>query len=303
MRKIVISFLAPVLLGLLALMIYRSVGNNPSLLLSVLDIGQGDSIVVRTPDNITLVIDASSGHQEVDALAAVLPWNDRRIDYLLLTHPDLDHYGGAQWLLERYTIGQVLYNGDEINGSAGFKKLLAEIRKRQIPLRKVGAGETLRWSSGVRWQFLWPPAGYAAPSTNAGCVVSKVSWGREAVLLPCDLPSEQENELIKQQDVEAAILKAGHHGSKFSSSANFLQTVSPQWCLISAGRDNRYGHPNPAAVLRLRRTGCQLLSTIDSGTLTFRLSSTSIDYPNGSSRTFFGLPIPPFLAILNSLHN
>ncbi|MFH0874232.1 MAG: MBL fold metallo-hydrolase [Candidatus Komeilibacteria bacterium] len=304
MKKAAISLLVITMITLLGLTVgSQLISSDSTLEISVLDVGQGDSIVVRTPDNVSLVIDASAGHQEVDALAKILPWNQRHLDYLLITHPDLDHYGGARWLLERYTIGQVLYNGNEANVSAGFKQFLADIRQRGIPLRLVQAGEVIQWPSGVHWKFLWPPADYQADNTNASCVVSKISWGSEDLLLPGDLPSEQEAILLTQQDVSAEIVKAGHHGSKFSSSSAWLQAVSPEWCLISAGRDNSYGHPNYAALQRLQHTGCRILSTIDNGTLSFRFSSTSIDYLTAPGWDFFGLPMAPLLAILNPLPN
>ncbi len=304
MKKYIVTSCFLIAIGLLLWYLFSTKPEaTSSIQFSMLDIGQGDSLLLRTPDHITILIDTGAGHQVVDALSNAMPWNDHHIDYLLLTHPDLDHYGGAQWILDRYTVGQILYNGDEVNGSDGFRKLLGDIRARNIPLRAVHQGEQFRWASGIRWKLLWPPAQYKAPSTNAGCVVSKISWGREDILLPCDLPSEQEAIMMRQVDVSAEILKAGHHGSKYSSATDFLAAVNPSWCLISAGRDNRYGHPNPAAMIRLRRTGCQVLTTIDQGTVQLAISSTSIDYLSPTDHRFLGLPMGPLLAILNPLYH
>lgn len=304
MKKYLVTSIFVIIIVSLVVVIVRTRSvATPSIQFAMLDVGQGDSLLIRTPDNITILIDTGAGHQVVDALSAALPWNDHHIDYLLLTHPDLDHYGGAQWLLDRYTISHILYNGDETNGSAGFAKLLADIRARNITLQAVHQGQQFRWASGIRWKLLWPPSDFRPPSSNAGCVVSKISWGQEDILLPCDLPSEQEALMMRQVDVGAEILKAGHHGSKYSSASDFLAAVNPRWCLISAGKDNRYGHPNPAALIRLRRTGCQVLSTIDLGTVRFEISSTSVHYIPHQSGYWLGLPMGPLLAILNPLYH
>lgn len=243
--------------------------NKPQLLtVTALDIGQGDSIFIRTPDNVTILIDGGSDNQVVVRLGEVIPWWQHHIDYVVLTHSDHDHYGGLQSVIEKYDVGEFWYNGDQSNNSSSYQSLLNSVKSRKISSRVIRQGDEWNWPSGVRLHWLWPIT-VEDGERNSGSLVGRLSWGSEDVLLTGDLPSEQEQQIITTgQIVESEILKVGHHGSKNSSSKEFLDAVQPNLCLISAGRDNSYGHPHPETLKRLTDAHCQIVSTITSGDVT-----------------------------------
>jgi len=196
--------------------------SRPKLLeVTVLDIGQGDSIFIRTPDGVTILVDGGRDNQVINRLADVIPWWQHKIDYLVSTHSDLDHYGGLEGVAQKYQIGEFWYNGDESNKATSYQSLLASLKQKQIPLRVIRQGEEFHWPSGVILHWLWPVA-IKDGERNEGSLVGRLSWGAQDVLLTGDLPSEQEQLILASgQIVEAEILKVGHHGSKNSSSADF----------------------------------------------------------------------------------
>ncbi len=271
---------------------------RPKLLtVTTLDVGQGDSIFIRTPDGITLLIDGGADNQVLQRLADVIPWWQRKIDYLVLTHSDHDHYGGLESVVQKYQIAEFWYNGDQSNQAASYQSLLTSLRKRQIPLRVIRQGDEWRWPSRVQLYWLWPLS-IEDGERNSGSLVSRLSWGTEDVLLTGDLPSEQEQMILDSgQTMEAEILKVGHHGSKNSSSNNFLSQVQPDLCLISAGQDNSYGHPHPETLKRLQDVSCQIISTIDSGSMTIELGTSTWHWYPASD-----LPRSAFLGILKTLN-
>lgn len=243
---------------------------------SFLNIGQGDATFIRTPEDVTILIDGGPDNTVVNELGRVMPWWKRRLDYVIVSHSDSDHYFGLLGVLEKYQVGEVWFNGFK-DDSSGFRLLLQEIDRRQIPLHTVSAGRSLRWASGVELEVLWPRADFTAPDDNAASVVIRVSWGDVDYLLPADLPAAEEGDLLTAKDRLAAdVLEPGHHGSKTSSSMVFLRAVSPRYCVISAGADNRYGHPHPITLERLSLVGCRILQTAVDGTITFANNSSTV---------------------------
>ncbi len=271
--------------------------SSQKLTVTTLDIGQGDSIFVRTPENITILIDGGKDNQVTNRLSQVIPWWQRQIDYLVLTHSDLDHYGGLESVVRKYQIGEFWFNGDLDNSAASYQSLIRTLRDRGVPLHLIRQGEEYHWDSGVSLHWLWPVR-YQSGQRNEASLVGRLSWGSEDVLLTGDLPSAQEQSILQSgQTVEAEVLKVGHHGSKNSSAADFLAAVQPKLCLISAGKDNSYGHPHADTLKRLHDVNCQIISTIDTGSMTLELTTSSWRwYPTAD------LPNNLFLGILKKVN-
>jgi competence protein ComEC len=251
---------------------------RPELRVYFLDIGQGDSLLIETPEHTSILVDAGSNGRVVEQLGEVLPWWQRKIDYILITHPDHDHYGGFESVLQKYQVGEVLWAGDE-DPAAAFQSLLQDIRKRGIPMRKLSQGDSMRWPSGVNLRILWPPESYVTKDKNNRSLTGLLSFGTEEYLLTGDLPQAEEFLMLAQYpDLEAEVLKVGHHGSKGSSGAAFLGAAHPVYCMISVGKDNRYGHPAPEALQRMQDAHCEIHTTMDEGLMSIATDGSTLRF-------------------------
>lgn len=227
-------------LGLVWMVSLRPAGGPGVLRLDVLDVGQGDAILVTTPAGHRVLVDAGpSGIGLARELGAVMPHWARRIDVAVATHADGDHSGGFRAILRRLDTG-VRMEGD-IAGAAVFPSGRDEPRPR-----RVHRGDW--WElDGVRFEVLWPPEGPGEPGDNNGSIVLRVTYGQTTALLTADIETRAQEELLRMGDAHADVLKVPHHGSKSSSPA-FLAAVGARLAVISAGADNRFGHPSAEAL-------------------------------------------------------
>jgi len=260
-----------------------AVAGRGALHIVAIDVGQGDAIAVRTPDGHWFLVDAGPrGFGGSDAgLTRVVPYLNargaRRLEAVILTHPDEDHAGGLAAVLQNISTRAVLGPGLSI-GQSGHMAGLTEARDANVPWRRAWAGDSWR-VDGVDFRVLHPrspeasDAGHgprARPSAsstdpNKWSVVLRVDYGRFSALLMGDADAEIEAGLLEEGDV--TLLKVGHHGSRTSTSAEFVEAVSPEYALIPVGARNRYGHPDPVVLERLERAGVRILRTDRDGTV------------------------------------
>jgi len=230
-----------------------------------LDVGQGDAILIQAPDGRQILVDGGPSPAALgDELGAVLPFWDRSLDLLVLTHPDADHLTGFLPLFERYRIGGVVHNVDPADpAAAAWLDLLA--RHAIAPGRAV-RGARLQVGA-VTLTVLNPGdgAGVAAGGNdNDRSVVLRVDHGPASVLLTGDAGEAAEQAMIAAGlPLDVDILKVAHHGSAGGTSARFLAHVTPELAVISVGTDNRFGHP--AGELLDRLAGVTVLRTDERG--------------------------------------
>ncbi|MCG9894197.1 MAG: MBL fold metallo-hydrolase, partial [Fimbriimonadaceae bacterium] len=184
----------------------------------------------------------------------------RRLDLILITHPDLDHAGGLAGVVRRMRVGQIA-------SPAPFADR-PELREAGRPVLPLASSGSMEWG-GAELMWRWMPAD---PDDNAGSLVVRFRAGAGSVVLTGDAPIEVEERLIPLEDWSAQILKAGHHGSRASTGAAWLEEVRPEWVVISAGRTNRYGHPHPETLERIVAAGARPARTDRDGTRVFRLT-------------------------------
>ena len=250
--------------------------------LTVLDVGQGDSLLVVTPGGKTLLIDGGGafggfpGHEEHNGVdpgeEAVSPylWSRgfQKLDVVALTHAHQDHLGGLTAILENFRVAQ-LWIGHEVSVPA-LVRLEELARERKISIEHELRGKSFRWDS-VDGEFLWPeivPEELAPSAKNNDSLVLRLRYGNETLLLPGDAEKQVEREILSENDPEAMradVLKIGHHGSKNSTTPEFLAAVQPRVGIISAGEDNPYGHPSPELLERLENAGIRILRTDQNG--------------------------------------
>ena len=248
-----------------------------------IDVGQGDAVALRTPRGRWLLMDAGPRGNGYDAgERRVVPFLRARgagtIEALVLTHGDADHIGGAPAVIRHLRVRRVLEPGMAL-GRALYVELLDAVREEGADWIPARGGRTLH-IDGVELRILWPDSAAVASGLedpNDASVVTLLRYGTFTMLLTGDASDQVEAELIRRHgaDLQAAVLKAGHHGSSTSTSAEFLQTVAPELVVVSAGRGNRYGHPAADVLNRLQRAGITVARTDVQGTVSLRIRGSS----------------------------
>ena len=251
-----------------------------------LDVGQGDAILIETPDRRQILVDAGRSIKILDRLQEILPMSDVEIDVLVMTHPDADHIGGFVPIIKRYTVNTIIRSFANSNTGV-YKALLKEIEQSQeeddTAVHIINRAYTFSLD-GVQFDILWP-LNEEVKETNAASVVLLMTYGDMKVLLTGDANAAVEDLLVnvfpnRTEDVD--ILKAGHHGSKTSTSELFLTHTKPDAIVYSASKNNRYGHPHDIVKERVANYGNRHPEenlrdywTATDGTISFCLTHTS----------------------------
>jgi len=217
------------------------------------DVGQGDAIFIETPSGKQVLIDGGPDKRVMGKLNQEMPFYDRNIDLVILTHPDADHLTGLVEVLEYYNIGRILTSG-LAKDTIIYQKWRDLIEEKQIPLTLAQAGQEIILEQGIVFEVIWPNQSsidsYSNPSNNVS-VAGRLVYGQTEILLTGDVEKKVEN-FLNNQGIESDILKLGHHGSKTSSNANFLKKVDPEVIVISVGERNKYKHPSKEVLERIK---------------------------------------------------
>lgn len=217
-----------------------------------LDVGQGDSELVIFPHDIKVMTDAGPTDEVVTALANAVP-DDDYIDIAIISHPQLDHFNGYNFILDHYRIGAFIYNGrDDDPPNAAWTGLKEKIVARHIPLITLGRGDSIHYEDD-EVDILSPDPMFAeSAELNDTGLVELVRTPQFSTLLTADTGFNVEDWLVAQgDDLRADVLKVGHHGSKYSSDDQFLRAVDPHVAAIEVGAHNTYGHPGSSTLARL----------------------------------------------------
>jgi competence protein ComEC len=237
---------------------------------TVLDVDQGDAILIETPSGRDVLVDAGPGRAVLRGLGDSLPYHDRSVDLLVLTHPQADHATGALDVFERYDVDRVL-TGAALTGSLVERALFDAARREPARIDVVAAGASFEFGDGVRIDLLSPVAGESAATeaSNNDSLVLRVSYGEVSFLLTGDIEAIAEESLLERGvDLRATVLKVAHHGSATSSTRAFLDAVAPAVSVVSSGRENAFGHPDAAVMARLDDYG-EVYVTADDGAVRF----------------------------------
>ncbi len=251
----------------------------PTLSVSFLTVGQGDAILVEGPTGIEMLIDGGKDRSVLRELPRAMGPLDRSIDIMLATHPDADHIGGLPGVLERYAVSYFFEPG-KAGESSQYEHLNATVdRERGIEEGVLRTGMRIHLGDGAYADVLHPEENAATlRETNDASVSLRLVYGETEFMLTGDAPMWVEDRIVARygDTLRSDVLKAGHHGSKTSTGDRFLAAVDPSIVVVSAGKDNSYGHPHPDVVARIVASGATLLSTIDEGTIRFVSDGTSV---------------------------
>ncbi len=268
-------------LFLTAIVIWTVLLNNEKRLLTVafLDVGQGDAVYIEAPNGNQMLVDSGSGPVVLRELGKVMPLYDRSIDVLVATHPDKDHIGGLPDVLRHYKVNLLLRSGAK-NVTGVFKELNLLSQKESIQKILARRGMVIRFGGGVYAEILSPFRIVPFADSNDASVVIRLVYGGTEFMLTGDAPQKIERNLVSKygKHLRSNVLKAGHHGSKTSSAISFIKSVSPNYVVISAGKNNRYGHPHKETLARLAQFDASVLNTAKEGTIIFTSDGEAVLY-------------------------
>lgn len=276
-RVVLVALLLSSALVVSAATVARSGRDEQTLTVSFLDVGQGDAVLVESPTGTQVLIDGGAGPQILPALAWVLPRFDRTLDLVVATHPDTDHVGGLVDVLHSYRVSAVLTTENESDAPAA--RAFVEAVAAEASVRFVArTGQVYDLGGGAQLSVLYPAYNPAALESNVASIILRVTYGGTSFLLTGDAPIRIEDYLVSQygSSLMSTVLKAGHHGSKTSSGELFVATVAPALGIISAGADNRYGHPHQVVVDIFTEHGVPLRYTSTEGTITLTSDGTRV---------------------------
>jgi len=245
---------------------------------AMLDIGQGDALFIESPNGTQVLIDGGPPRKILSQLSKVMSPFDRSIDVIIITNPDEDHIGGLQDVLKNYKVGEVFESGTW-SDSKTYQNLEEEFKNKKIPDILAKKGMRLDLGGGAVIDILFPDRDVTNWETNTGSVVARLSYKNTSFMLTGDAPMSTEKIILGEfspAQLHSNILKVGHHGSRGSTSPEFLKAVSPSDALISVGKDNKYGHPTQEVLNLLSQTGAKVFRTDQLGTILIKCDKMGV---------------------------
>lgn len=233
------------------------------------DVGQGDAIFIRTPNGSDILVDGGPDDSVLSCLSGHMPFWDRAIEVVILTHPDFDHLNGLISVFKRYNVVHYATEKQEKDSSA-VKNLNEILSDKKVRTKSLLAGDRIDVKDQVRFETLWPSEDglnrniSKRSDTNEVSLIELLSYGNFKVLLTGDAPITAEDKIAGVIG-KINVLKVSHHGSKTGLDSQFLDIVNPELAVISVGAKNRYGHPAPLIINLLEEAKVKTLRTDQDG--------------------------------------
>lgn len=245
---------------------------------SFLDVGQGDAILIETPSGVQMLIDGGKDRSAVRELPKVMGPLDRSIDVVVATHPDADHIGGLPEVLSGYRVDTIIVSGKDADTpqASRFTAFSEREQALQVTAQK---GMRIHLGDGVYADVLHPEANVAQlRETNDASLSMRLVYKETEFLFTGDAPMWVEERIVSAygDTLRSDVLKAGHHGSRTSTGEALINASDPSFVVVSAGKNNSYGHPHPEVLARVAARGIPVVSTIDRGTVTFVSDGTNL---------------------------
>jgi len=232
------------------------------LMVKVLDIGQGDAILIRAAGQ-TVLVDTGDIDNRDKMVAYIKKEGITTIDKVIITHPHADHLGGMPGILENFKVGQI-YDSGKTGTTALYRQYLSLVKKKNIPFSVVTAGNEIIITNEIKMKILAPDKSLLTDQEiNNSSIVAKLSYNKFSMLLTGDAEKESESMMLRTYSAElkSNILKAGHHGSNTSSSPKFLKAAAPEAVIISVAANNDYHHPHPSTLKQYEQAKLKVYRT------------------------------------------
>ncbi|MBU0619604.1 MBL fold metallo-hydrolase [Patescibacteria group bacterium] len=243
---------------------------NNKLEVTFLDVNQGDAILIKTPFGQNILIDGGPDNIVLRKLKNSLPWWDKKIDLMILTHPHDDHVTGLIDVIKHYKVKRIAYTG-AIHTAPNYLRWLELVKNKNIALIIIDRPQKIEFSNDCWLDVLYPTKNFLkkhVEKLNNTSIVAMLNYNQTRFLFMGDAEIEVETELLNNNiDLSANVLKIGHHGSNNSNSADFLRAVQPEIAVIQVGKNNTFGHPNRRVLKKLERLGTKIFRTDLNGTV------------------------------------
>ncbi|WP_313893836.1 MBL fold metallo-hydrolase [Psychrobacillus sp.] len=250
-----------------------------------IDVGQGDSTLIQSPDGKNILIDGGTKAAGADVVAFLKSKGVKKLDYVVATHPDADHIGGLISVINSFTVSNFVNSGN-LHATQTYAELLMLVDNQNINYIEPKNEDILigNWTSDFYLQVLY--ANPTAAETNDASIVIKTGFKKVDFLLMADAGVDIENYLVSNyDDISASVLKAGHHGSNTSSSASFIKAVKPSTTILSYGKDNSYGHPHAEVVKNLTAISSKIYKTATDCNITVSTNGSTHAVSNSCKKT------------------
>lgn len=264
--------------------IYTTVGLNDELRVSFIDVGQGDSEFIELPNGETMLIDAGTNETGKNVVDYIKSLGYTSINYVVGTHPHEDHIGGLDDVIKTFDIGSI-YMPKITADTKTFEDVLDAAESKNLMINTAKSGVSIMDTEDLSVKFLAPTLD-SYENTNDYSAVVKVVYGDTSYLFTGD--AEEFSESLITDDVNADVLKVGHHGSSTSTSTEFLKKVSPSSAVISCGKDNSYGHPHSETLQKLADMGTAVYRTDELGTIVSVSDGKTITFDTNNTA---GVPV------------
>ena len=240
----------------------------------IIDVGQGDSIFIQTPENKRILIDAGDEEAEHTVYSYLKRKGVKKIDVLIATHPDTDHIGSMDYIIDKFKISH-FYMPDAKTDSEAFYNLLDSCRDKNLKIEYLTKGDRLKIDSSTTMEILSPST--ITDKNNLNSIVSLLNYKGYEFLFTGDAEKENESEILSSCNLpDIEFLKAGHHGSSSSSTDEFIEKLKPEAVAISCGYNNDYGHPHRSVLDTFRENGSVVYRTDKNGSLVFYCDENGI---------------------------
>lgn len=240
----------------------------------IIDVGQGDSIFIQTLEDKRILIDAGDEEAEHTVYSYLKRRGVKKIDVLIATHPDTDHIGSMDYIIDKFKISH-FYMPDAKTDSEAFYNLLDSCKEKNLKIEYLTKGDRLKIDSSTTMEILSPST--ITDKNNLNSIVSLLNYKGYEFLFTGDAEKENESEILSSCNLpDIEFLKAGHHGSSSSSTDEFIEKLKPEAVAISCGYNNDYGHPHRSILDTFRENGSVVYRTDKNGSLVFYCDENGI---------------------------
>jgi beta-lactamase superfamily II metal-dependent hydrolase len=240
---------------------------QPEMKVHFINVGQGDSMLIETPSGKNILIDGGPPEAGKKAVAYLSKHHIKKIDLLVATHPDIDHIGGLIPVLKKVKVEKVLDSG-KLYTTKTYARYMKEINKQKIPVQAAKENQLINIDKRMKMRVLNSYSG--KKNNNESSIALKISFKDIDFLLMGDVEKEQEKKILNKYNLKADIVKIAHHGSKTSSSLDFLKEVEPRVAILTYSKANHYGHPVDRVIKNLNRINAHIYSTAVFGDIVIR---------------------------------
>ncbi len=286
-KRLIIFLIFPSLLAVgLIFIAYSRVVPTYNLNVNFYNVGQGDSTFIQTFQGNQILVDGGPGNTVLNELSHDMPFFDRTIELMIVSHPHEDHVSGLIEVLKRYKVEKILLPDVEFKSDT-FEEFLRLSDEKQIEKIYGFEGKRIYLDDATVFDIYYPPPGHFIADNNYSgfkenkrnpndvSIVGKLSFGKTKILFTGDAGEEIEKLILPKYNLDSDILKVGHQGSKYSSSTELLQEVTPEYSVIMVGK-NSYGHPTPEAMERIKTIGSKIFRTDLNQTVRFESNGQEI---------------------------